>query len=505
MSSSDLERQELERVIDLLGRTTRPARLLAFIGSGYFQQRQEPLTEYSIATEVFGRSAKNFDSTEDAVVRVEAHRLRKKLREIYQKGQGPHGIQLSVPAGSYDLKFLPATEPHPVESEPTEPAGGTSRDDKASSTAGTSPRGGRWAYLVSFLGLAAVAIIGWWMLSGGGPAATGAATGKSATTAPGVSTTPGAVSEIHVLAGYSGSDVIDSSGVKWTPDQYFSGGAGWSRARPYVRGTSRQFLFGSERSGQFSYDIPLEPGTYELRLFFRSPNRVGDEKVSTFNVALNDRPLLDGYDANMSAGGADVADEKVFRDVTTGADGHVRLSFYNAIGTPVINALELTPGEPGKLKAVRITTQATAYLDRQGRRWRADDYYLNGFRSVDRARVSGTDDPELFSAERYGHFSYAIPVDPRGTYTVVLHFAEIYFGPKLEGGGGVGSRVFHVFCNGQTLLRDFDIFREAGSLQVVTKSFSGIKPSVFGKINLTFEPAVNNATVSAIEILDESR
>ena len=62
-----------------------------------------------------------------------------------------------------------------------------------------------------------------------------------------------------------------------------------------------------------------------------------------------------------------------------------------------------------------------------------------------------------------------------------------------------------MFCNGQTLLRDLDIFREAGSLQVVTKSFSGIKPSAFGKINLTFEPAVNNATVSAIEILDESR
>jgi len=95
-------------------------------------------------------------------------------------------------------------------------------------------------------------------------------------------------------------------------------------------------------------------------------------------------------------------------------------------------------------------------------------------------------------------------VDARGRYTVVLHFAEFYFGPQLPGGGGIGSRVFHVFCNGQTLLRDFDIYKEAGSQKVVNKTFAHIRPSAQGKINLTFEPVANNATVSAIEVLDES-
>ena len=75
---------------------------------------------------------------------------------------------------------------------------------------------------------------------------------------------------------------------------------------------------------------------------------------------------------------------------------------------------------------------------------------------------------------------------------MVLHFAEFYYGPTLPGGGGVGSRVFHVFCNGQTLLRDFDIYKEAGSLRLVTKTFPHIQP-----VN-------NNATVSGIEIIDES-
>jgi hypothetical protein len=505
MTSSEIERRELERVIELLGKTTRPARLLAFIGSGYFQQSGVPLTEFSIATEVFGRSPKNFDSTEDAVVRVEAHRLRKKLREIYDKGQSPHGVQISVPAGSYVLKFLAATEPHPVEAaELGESAGKSAGDDRPPDSAEISARGGRGVYLVSLAAVAAAVIIGLLVWRGREPAPSGSAASKPGPVVAGKPPAADSVSEIHILSGHSGSEVIDNSGVRWTPDQFFAGGAAWPRTGPFVRGTSRQFLFGTQRSGQFGYDIPLGRGTYEMRLFFLSPSRIGDEKISSFNVTLNGGPLLVGYDANISAGGADIADEQVYRDITPGPDGHVRLNFYNVTGTPEIYGLELVPGEPGRLKPIRITTQPTAYVDHQGRRWRADDYYLNGLRSIDRAKVTGTDDPELFSAERYGHFSYAIPVDSRDTYTVVLHFAEMYFGPQLQGGGGTGSRVFHVFCNGQTLLRDFDIFREAGSLKVVTKTFPNIKPSALGKINLTFEPVVNNATVSAIEILDES-
>ena len=171
----------------------------------------------------------------------------------------------------------------------------------------------------------------------------------------------------------------------------------------------------------------------------------------------------------------------------------------------MLNGVEITPGVPGKLKPIRIITQPTSFVDHNGQRWRADDYFQNGYTSTQRRKVTGTQDPELFGAERFGHFSYAIPVDRRGRYTVVLHFAEFYHGPQLPGGGGTGSRVFHVFANGQTLLRDFDIYKEAGSLKVVTKTFRDIEPSAQGKINLMFEPVINNATVSGIEVLDQAR
>jgi hypothetical protein len=475
MTSRDAERQELERAVELLGRSTRPGRLLEYLGSKYFSHEEAHLTEFDIARDVFGRSLQNFDPAADAVVRVEAHRLRKKLRDVYERDTRPNGVHISLPAGTYVPAFTV------VESAAT-----------------PARRRSALAWIVAAAIVAGV--VGGILLSraakNAAPASPAVATATSTQPA---SAPPGAISELHIMAGYSGSEVIDNSGVRWTPDKYFSKGGTWTR-EGIIRGTSRPFLFKTWRTGE----VPMLPGSYELRLFFASGQSPVEEKLSAFAIALNGEPLLRAYDINMSADGSDVADELVFRDVRAAPDGVLRLWFTNETSSPVLNALEIAPGTPGKLKPIRILTQRTSFVDHKGQRWRADDYYRNGLLSTASNKVQGTEDPELFSAERYGHFSYAIPVDRRGTYTVVLHFAEFYYGPQLPGGGGVGSRVFHVFCNGQTLLRDFDIYKESGSLRVVSKTFPHIRPSAFGKINLTFEAVNNNATVSGIEVIDEA-
>jgi hypothetical protein len=486
MDSRAAERQEWERAIGLLGRSTRPGRLLEYLGAKYFQQPDVQLTEFEIASEVFGRSPKTFDPTEDAVVRVEAHRLRKKLRQLYEKDDRAQGMQLSLPAGTYVLKFTAQA------SMPASPAEASKRLPNR-----------RWPLLAAAGGTIAViaAIVGF-MIQRGAPEVR-TATAPPATPPASTSTTREQVTELHIMSGYKGSEVIDNSGVRWTPDRYFTGGGVWSRDGGFVHSTSRPFLFANWRTGEFGYNIPAAPGSYELRLFFVSSQPAGEEKHAGFDIALHGKPLLRAFDIGMSANGTGIAEEQVFRDVEPGKDGIIRLWFSNQTGSPLLNALELTPGTPGRLKPIRITMQPTSFVDHQGQRWRADDYYTNGYRSIDRRQVSGTEDPELFGAERFGHFSYAIPVDRRGRYTVVLHFAEFYYGPQLPGGGGAGSRIFHVFCNGQTLLRAFDIYKEAGSRHVITKTFPNVEPSAQGKINLTFEPVVNNATISGIEILEE--
>jgi len=85
---------------------------------------------------------------------------------------------------------------------------------------------------------------------------------------------------------------------------------------------------------------------------------------------------------------------------------------------------------------------------------------------------------------------------------LVLHFAEFYFG--VAGPAEAGRRIFKVMCNGETLIDNFDIFKEAG-LHEVTKTFRHLKPTAQGKLNITFEPVVNNATISGIEVLDKAK
>ena len=148
---------------------------------------------------------------------------------------------------------------------------------------------------------------------------------------------------------------------------------------------------------------------------------------------------------------------------------------------------------------------STPLTDGKGQFWSPDNYFMNGQLANQTRLLLDTPDPDLFAGERFGHFTYAIPVDPRGTYTLILHFAELYFGPGASGVGGVGSRVFKVICNGQTLLDNFDISKEAGSLHEVPKTFHHLKPSAQGKLNIIFEPIQNNATVSGVEVLDEAQ
>jgi hypothetical protein len=105
--------------------------------------------------------------------------------------------------------------------------------------------------------------------------------------------------------------------------------------------------------------------------------------------------------------------------------------------------------------------------------------------------------------ERYGNFSYAIPVD-EGEYAVRLHFAEKYWGRENLGGGGVGSRVFDVFCNGAALVRNLDIYKEVGANRALLKTFHRLKPNAQGKLLLSFVPVRNYASLHALEVEDES-
>jgi hypothetical protein len=492
-ASLEDERKEFDAVAAALPKSSRQLRLLNYIGEKYFRGETDKLHEYNIATEVFERSKATFDPGEDAIVRVEAHRLRKRLKDYYENDGKNNLFQLSIPSGSYMPLF---TRRNVAVAE--------IRDAESPNLSMAAARKRRWwiyaaaAGALTLVALGAYAIV---EMHTAKPAGDGAKAATVPATAPGISAV-GAQIPLRILAGYSGKQQIDSAGEVWQPDQYWHYGGTWDNANGSIARTSDPLLFEHWRNGEFSYDIPLRPGVYELHLYFDSvdPNPSGP---STFSVSVNGQLFLSGFDVNSDAMGANIADERIFRDVSPGSDGMLHLGFASERGTASLNALEILPGTPGRQSPVRLVTQPRSFTDHSGNFWRPDDYYLDGYVSSKRAQISGTPDPDLFAAERYGHFSYAIPVDTRDRYTLVLHFAEFYFGPEASGVGGTGSRVFDVRCNGNKLLDNFDIYKEAGSLHAVTRTFYHLKPTAQGKLNITFEPIANNATVSGIEVLDE--
>jgi len=75
----------------------------------------------------------------------------------------------------------------------------------------------------------------------------------------------------------------------------------------------------------------------------------------------------------------------------------------------------------------------------------------------------------------------------------------------MAGGGGDGSRMFDILCNGVLIRRNFDIFHEAGgSGRATMVTFHGVEPNHRGKIVISLDPIVNYALINALEIVDES-
>jgi hypothetical protein len=315
--------------------------------------------------------------------------------------------------------------------------------------------------------------------------------------------------EVRILAGQTKSAYTDRFGRQWEPDQYFTGGIPEPGPKDFYGRPPDAGLFATMRSGEFSYDVPLPPGGYELHLYWAEPifrlanESNGDgENERRFHVTVNGRRLLSSFDVVADSGTSPV-DIRAFR-VTPDHDGAVHIRFTAAYGTPFVNGLELVPTADGRSVPVRIRAHELSFTDHEGKLWSRDNYYVGGRMATHKQSVSGTSDPELFAGERYGNFSYAIPV-PDGKYAVTLYFAETWFRVDSDGQdkGGEGDRIFDVYCNGSTFLKDLDVFALMGSFRAMSRTFHGIRPNGQGKILLTFAPSKNYAAVKAIEIVDE--
>src|SRR6266568_5464911 len=101
------EKHELDAILasGILNRAPNLEHLLTYVCAKYFEGTAEQIKEYNIAVEALGRPA-DFDQKRDSIVRVEAHRLRKRLREYYEADGAGHAVRIEIPSGQYAPKFL---------------------------------------------------------------------------------------------------------------------------------------------------------------------------------------------------------------------------------------------------------------------------------------------------------------------------------------------------------------------------------------------------------------
>jgi hypothetical protein len=483
-------------------RNPRLGKLLEYLCSQAFAGKSASLKEYTIATDVFARPS-DFDQSTDAIVRVEMHRLRKKLKDFYATEGMGEPIEIVFQSGHYAPEFverrvdLPEWKENPSSEPNTEPR--------------PLPlwRRHSWVALIAAGSVALVAVIAWLVLSSTKPNTTTAAKQSPETASISPSTLiPPPSGAIRILSGAHRSQLRDREGNAWGPDAFFEGGTALEiAARPIYR-TRNPFLFYSARAGDFAYKVPLKPGVYELHLYFAdtsfSPgiSMEGGENTRYFNVDLNGSRLLRDLDIIADAG-PNTAYERVFKDVQPEKDGYLHLNFIRNVGMPLLNAIEILPGTPHQMRPIRISTQDSGFTDKSGITWEPDNYFLNGRSIAKYGIVTGPVDSQIYERERYGNFSYAIPAAP-GKYRLTLHFGETYFGPGEQGAGGIGSRIFDVYCNGTVLLIGLDVFKEAGSRHQLIETFHNIQPNAQGNVLISFVPRKNYAFISAIELIDES-
>jgi len=456
----------------------------------------DSLKERSIGVELF-KLPPDFDAGQHTIVRVTANEVRKKLAQHYLSGNGStHPVRIELPPGSYRTEFKWETPAPPA--APPAPSAPPSRRP--------------WPMIAAAAAclLLAIALSVWRLQSPKTTPPPAVAAAPASNRAVALQESDG----LRMIVGATGS-YLDRSGRSWGPDRFYSGGTVIFRPAERILRTLDPDIYRHLRIGEFRYDIPLKKGAYELHLHFAETGLAdfisaesSGEGQRVFRVFANGRTLLDAFDVVADAAGPNTADERVFRDIAPADDGFLHLNFATMRGSPMVSAIELLP-QGGPVRPVRIRAGwTTSWQDSAGRPWQSDSYFLGGnalVRTTNPARAGNSiaHDTSLYSSERWGHFSYAVPVAD-GRYRVTLKFCEGHYGRRNSGGGGLGSRLFDVYCNGVALLRGFDIVKEAGGEgRPVDRTFTGIRPNAQGKIILSFVPVKEMACVNGIEVVEE--
>jgi hypothetical protein len=113
----------------------------------------------------------------------------------------------------------------------------------------------------------------------------------------------------------------------------------------------------------------------------------------------------------------------------------------------MVSAIQIKAIDP-----ILIRASFDPYTDMKGRIWQSDTTVatrgtISRYPKVD---ITNTTEDDLFLSERYGDFSYEIPITQSGRYQIIFYFAELFFDV-------VGKRIFDIYVEYQIALPGIDL------------------------------------------------
>lgn len=158
--------------------------------------------------------------------------------------------------------------------------------------------------------------------------------------------TPGKLNPIRVTA--RASEYRDADGTRWSGDNYFIEG----RTILYKSADTEQRippLYAAERHGNFSYAIPVAPGSYTIRLHFLesffSPlipaAHCRGAGCRVFEVTCNGALLLQDFDVFQAAGGAFRPVVREFHGLRPNGQGKLLVAFSPKVNYAEVRAIEV--------------------------------------------------------------------------------------------------------------------------------------------------------------------
>lgn len=144
--------------------------------------------------------------------------------------------------------------------------------------------------------------------------------------------------------------------------------------------------------------------------------------------------------------------------------------------------------EPQVVVAINAGGNPTTY---NGITYQADVYFSGGTISSTTDGIGGSAEGTVFQSERYGSFSYSIPVTP-GTYSIDVQFAEIYH-------EAANSRTFNLYVEGVEEISNVDLYSLAGHDGAYTYEVSNIRVDD-GSLDIELQTVTDNATIAGFAV-----